>query len=158
MQKIASFQVDHNKLLPGIYVSRKDRFGPTVITTFDIRMKRPNVEPPLDVPALHSLEHLAATFLRSHEVWKDRVVYVGPMGCRTGIYLLLEGDLDSKAILPLVKEFFDWAVTYNGPLPGASAVECGNWMDHNPITAAYEAKRFAREVLEHIGPEQLVYP
>ncbi|MDR1098957.1 MAG: S-ribosylhomocysteine lyase, partial [Treponema sp.] len=123
MEKIASFQVDHLRLKPGLYVSRKDRFGDTALTTFDLRFKTPNREPVIDMPALHTIEHLGATFLRSHREWGGRVVYFGPMGCRTGFYLILEGDYSSGEILPLLREMLDWIENFEGPIPGASAAE-----------------------------------
>lgn len=158
MEKIASFQVDHLRLKRGVYVSRIDRFGGTELTTFDLRMKEPNNEPVMDVPALHTLEHLGATFLRSHPAWKDRTVYFGPMGCRTGLYMVLEGRLDSAAALPLVREFLDWTLAFRGQVPGASAAECGNWRDHNLDMAHYEAKLYLDTVVAAPRPENLTYP
>ncbi|MDR1256707.1 MAG: S-ribosylhomocysteine lyase [Spirochaetaceae bacterium] len=143
MEKIASFRVDHLRLLPGLYVSRKDRFGGTALTTFDMRFKRPNMEPVMDVPAIHTIEHLAATFLRSHEKWADRTVYFGPMGCRTGFYMILEGDLDSEAVLPLVLELTGWIEAFDGPIPGAHPAECGNYSEQNLNMAKWEAARYA---------------
>ncbi|MDR0388729.1 MAG: S-ribosylhomocysteine lyase, partial [Spirochaetaceae bacterium] len=119
MEKIASFQIDHLRLLPGLYVSRKDRFGQTVLTTFDLRFKQPNREPVIDMPALHTIEHLGATFLRSHQAWSQRIVYFGPMGCRTGFYLIVEGSLEPKDLLPLIKEMSAWILAFDGPIPGA---------------------------------------
>lgn len=158
MDKIESFTIDHTKLKRGLYLSRRDVFGETILSTFDIRLKEPNREPPVDVPALHSLEHLGATFLRNHPQWKTRIVYFGPMGCRTGLYLVLEGSLDSRAALPLVREMFEWIAAFSGPLPGASEVECGNWQDHNPAMAVWEARKFLIEVLRVVGPSNLEYP
>ena len=162
MEKIASFQVDHLRLKRGLYVSLADRFGPaafpTVITTFDLRMKEPNQEPVIDVPALHTLEHLGATFLRSHPQWKDRTVYFGPMGCRTGLYLVLEGTLTSTDVVPLVQEFLKWVLAFTGPVPGASAAECGNGSDHNLPMAQWEARKFLTEVMASPGAENLNYP
>lgn len=157
MEKIASFQVDHLRLLPGLYVSRRDRFGQTVLTTFDLRLKRPNLEPVIDQPALHTLEHLGATFLRSHPLWADRIVYFGPMGCRTGCYLILEGDISSSGVLPLVKEMFDWIAAFSGNIPGAAPAECGNWQEQNLDMAKWEAARYAA-LLEKAGSENLNYP
>ena len=157
MEKIASFQIDHLRLKPGLYVSRKDRFGGTVLTTFDLRLKEPNKEPVLDQPALHTIEHLGATFLRSHSDWGSRIVYFGPMGCRTGFYLITEGDLDSIAILPLVRELLDWVERFSGPIPGASAVECGNWQEQNLDMAKWECRRYAA-LLQNPGGENLNYP
>ena len=158
MEKIASFRIDHLRLKRGVYVSRLDRFGGTAVTTFDIRMKEPNAEPVMDMGALHALEHLGATFLRSNGEWKDRIVYFGPMGCRTGLYLLVSGEYASEEILPVLKEFFSWAGSFKGEVPGAAAAECGNWRDHNPEMAAWEAKKFLKETLEVAARENLRYP
>jgi S-ribosylhomocysteine lyase len=157
MEKIASFQIDHLRLKPGLYVSRKDKFGGTVLTTFDLRFKEPNKEPVIDMHALHTLEHLGATFLRDHPQWAERVVYFGPMGCRTGCYLILEGDLDSQAALPLITEMLDWMAAFEGSIPGASPAECGNWQEQNLNMATWEAKRYAA-VLKNAGRENLNYP
>jgi S-ribosylhomocysteine lyase len=157
MEKIASFQVDHLRLKPGVYVSRKDRFGETVLTTFDLRFKQPNQEPVIDMPALHTLEHLGATFLRSHKEWGSRMVYFGPMGCRTGFYLILEGDRDSPGVLPLLRELLDWIAAFEGPIPGAAAAECGNWQEQNLNMAKWEAARYAA-LLKNPGKENLNYP
>jgi S-ribosylhomocysteine lyase len=157
MEKIASFQIDHLRLKPGVFVSRRDRFGETVLTTFDLRLKEPNQEPVIDMPALHTLEHLGATFLRSHETWSGRVVYFGPMGCRTGFYLILEGDRSPGEILPLLREMLDWIAAFEGPIPGAAAGECGNWQEQNLNMAKWEAKRYAA-VLRNPGHENLNYP
>ncbi|MFP4365109.1 MAG: S-ribosylhomocysteine lyase [Spirochaetia bacterium] len=158
MERITSFEIDHNKLNRGLYVSRKDPVGNTMVTTFDIRMKKPNAEPVIDVPALHTLEHLGATFLRNHETWNDKVLYLGPMGCRTGLYLLLKGDLSSKDALPLIKELFEFIANYKGEVPGAAAVECGNYLSQDLPMARWEAKKYVDEVLEDIGDDRLVYP
>jgi len=157
MEKIASFQVDHLRLKPGLYVSRKDRFGSTTITTFDMRLKQPNKEPVMDQPALHTLEHLGATFLRSHKEWADKVVYFGPMGCRTGFYAIFEGDLNSEAILPLIKEMLEWITAFEDKVPGASAMECGNWQEQNLEMAKWEARRYAA-LLEKADSENFNYP
>jgi len=157
MEKIASFQVNHLLLKPGLYVSRKDRFGSTTITTFDMRLKTPNKEPVIDQPALHTFEHLGATFLRSHKEWAEKVVYFGPMGCRTGFYTIFEGDLDSETILPLIKEMLAWIIAFEGTIPGASAVECGNWQEQNLEMAKWEASRYAN-LLEKADRESLYYP
>jgi S-ribosylhomocysteine lyase len=140
-----------------VFVSRKDRFGETILTTFDLRLKEPNKEPVSDVPALLTIEHLGATFLRSHKDWADRVVYFGPMGCRTGFYLILEGDRSSPEILPLLLEMLDWILAFEGPIPGAAAAECGNWREQNLDMAQWETKRYA-EVLRKAGKENLNYP
>ena len=158
MEKIASFTIDHLRLKRGIFVSRVDRFGETVLTTFDLRMKEPNNEPVMDVPALHTLEHLGATFLRSHLDWKDKTVYFGPMGCRTGMYMVLEGRHNSPSMVPLIQEFLRWVLAYRGEIPGASAQECGNWRDHNLEMAQWEAKKYLEEVAAWPKPENLKYP
>jgi S-ribosylhomocysteine lyase len=157
MEKIASFQIDHLRLLPGVYVSRRDRFGGTVLTTFDLRFKTPNKEPVMDQPALHTLEHLGATFLRSHKEWAERVVYFGPMGCRTGFYLIVEGILESTDILPVLREMFNWIAVFEGAVPGASPAECGNYLEQNLSMAKWEAIRYA-EILKNPALENLRYP
>ena len=158
MNKIASFTVDHIRLVPGIYVSRKDKISDTVITTFDIRMTSPNDEPVMNTAEVHTIEHLGATFLRNHEDWKDRVIYFGPMGCRTGFYLLLAGDYSSHDIVPLMKEMFSFMASYEGEIPGASAKDCGNYLDMNLPMAKYMARRFLTEVLTDIQDSRLYYP
>ena len=158
MNKIASFTVDHIRLVPGIYVSRKDKISDTVITTFDIRMTSPNDEPVMNTAEVHTIEHLGATFLRNHENWKDRVIYFGPMGCRTGFYLLLAGDYSSHDIVPLMKEMFSFMASYEGEIPGASAKDCGNYLDMNLPMAKYMARRFLTEVLTDIQDSRLYYP
>jgi S-ribosylhomocysteine lyase len=157
MEKIASFQVDHLRLKPGVYVSRQDRFGETVLTTFDLRFKEPNKEPVIDMPALHTLDHLGATFLRSHQDWSSRVIYFGPMGCRTGFYLILEGKLESTEVLSLLQELFDWVLAFDGPIPGAAPAECGNWREQNLDMAKWEANRYAT-LLKNPAKENLNYP
>lgn len=158
MDKITSFTIDHLNLLPGVYVSRKDKAGGAVITTFDIRMTRPNFEPVMNTAEVHTIEHLAATFLRNHNLWKDRVLYFGPMGCRTGFYLLLVGDYESEDIVPLMKELFTFIRDYRGEVPGACARDCGNYLDMNLPMANWLADRFLREVLDGIDGSRLVYP
>ena len=158
MKKIPSFTVDHIRLQRGIFVSRKDEVGGEIVTTFDIRMKEPNREPALGPAAIHTIEHLAATFLRNHPEYKDKTVYFGPMGCRTGFYLLLVGDYESKDIVPLMKEMFAFIADFNGDVPGAAAKDCGNYLDMNLPMANYMAKRYLTEVLENITEKQLVYP
>ena len=158
MEKIPSFTIDHNRLLRGIYVSRKDNVGGDVVTTFDIRMKEPNREPAVGQAALHTIEHLAATFLRNHPVWKDRVIYWGPMGCCTGNYLLLQGDLQSADIVPLMQETFSFIADFEGEIPGANAHDCGNYMLNNLPMAKWEARKFLIEVLNAITPANLSYP
>ena len=157
MEKIASFQIDHLRLKRGIYVSRKDSFGETVLTTFDLRFKEPNKEPVLDVPLLHTFEHLFATYLRSEPTWAKHVVYFGPMGCRTGCYLILEGDYSSAEILPLIKQTLEWVLAFEGEIPGAAAADCGNYLEHNLAMCKYEAKRYL-ETLKYAAAENLNYP
>lgn len=158
MKPIASFTINHLTLLPGIYVSRKDKVGEETITTFDIRMTRPNFEPVMNTAELHTIEHLAATFLRNHTEFGSKVVYFGPMGCRTGCYLLLAGDYESKDIVPLMKELFTFIRDYKDEVPGASAIACGNYLDMNLSMANYLADKFLKEVLDNISEERLVYP
>lgn len=158
MDKIPSFTIDHNRLLRGIYVSRKDQVGNEVVTTFDIRMKEPNREPALHNGAIHTIEHLAATYLRNHPIWKDRIVYWGPMGCLTGNYLLIRGDYQSKDIVELMKETFRFVAEFKGDIPGAAPKDCGNWLLHDLPMAQWEANKFLKEVLENIQPENLAYP
>ena len=157
MEKIASFTIDHLKLLPGIYVSRKDNVGGSIVTTFDIRMTRPNFEPVMNTAEIHTIEHLAATFLRNHKEYKDKTVYFGPMGCRTGFYLLLAGDYESKDIVELMKEMFAFIRDYHDEVPGACARDCGNYLDMNLPMANYLADKFLNEVLENITDERLRY-
>jgi S-ribosylhomocysteine lyase len=158
MDKIPSFTIDHERLLRGIYVSRKDRVGGEAITTFDIRMKEPNREPVLHNGAIHAMEHLAATFLRNDPEWKDRVIYWGPMGCLTGNYLLLRGDLESKDIVDLMRRTFSFVAHFEGDIPGAAPRDCGNYLLHDLPMARWEARKYLTEVLDHIRPENLVYP
>ncbi len=158
MKPIASFTINHLTLLPGIYVSRKDKVGEETITTFDIRMTRPNFEPVMNTAELHTIEHLAATFLRNHKDYGSKVVYFGPMGCRTGCYLLLAGDYESKDIIPLMKELFTYIRDFKDEVPGAAAIACGNYLDMNLPMANYLANKFLCEVLENISEERLVYP
>ena len=158
MEKIASFTIDHNKLQPGIYVSRKDHIGAETITTFDLRMTSPNEEPVMNTAELHTIEHLAATFLRNDEEWQDKVIYFGPMGCRTGFYLILAGDYESEDIVTLLTEMFTFIRDYEGTIPGAAAKDCGNYLDLNLPMAKYVAKKYLEEVLEHISDDRLHYP
>ena len=158
MEKIPSFTIDHSRLLRGIYVSRKDQIGGEVVTTFDIRMKEPNREPALHPGALHTIEHLAATYLRNDPEWKDRIVYWGPMGCLTGNYLLLRGDYTSADIVPLMQRTFEFVAQFEGDIPGAAPRDCGNWLLHDLPMARWEARKYLDEVLLHITPEQLTYP
>ena len=158
MEKIPSFTIDHNQLLRGIYVSRKDVVGNEVVTTFDIRMKAPNREPALHVGALHTIEHLAATYLRNDAKWKDRVVYWGPMGCLTGNYLLLRGDYRSEDIVELMQRTFDFVANFEGEIPGAQAQDCGNYLLHDLPMARWEARKYLTEVLMQIKEENMNYP
>lgn len=156
--KVASFTIDHDRLLRGVYVSRKDTVGDSVVTTFDIRLKVPNKEPVIDNPAIHTLEHIMAVYLRGNKQWEDKVIYVGPMGCRTGMYLILKGDLESKNIIELLKDTFKFIIDFNEDIPAATSKECGNYLDHNLYFAKYEAKKFYNEVLLNIKDENMVYP
>jgi S-ribosylhomocysteine lyase len=158
MDKIPSFTIDHNKLLRGIYVSRKDQVGGETVTTFDIRMKEPNREPVLHNGAIHTIEHLAATYLRNDPEWKDRIIYWGPMGCLTGNYLLLRGDYASKDIVELMKRTFRFVAEFEGEIPGAAAKDCGNYLLHDLPMARLEARKYLEEVLEQITEANLVYP
>ena len=158
MEKIASFTIDHIRLQPGVYVSRKDQVGDQVITTFDLRMTSPNEEPVMNTAEMHTIEHLAATFLRNHKEYGSRTIYFGPMGCRTGFYLLLAGDYESEDIVPLMKELFTFIRDYRGEVPGACARDCGNYLDMNLPMANWLADRFLREVLDGIDGSRLVYP
>ncbi len=157
MKKIPSFTIDHNQLLPGIYVSRKDNVGNDVVTTFDIRMKAPNREPALHPGALHTIEHLAATYLRNNKEWQDRIVYWGPMGCLTGNYLLMKGDMKSEEIVKLMIDTFEFVANYDGVVPGTEPQDCGNYLLHDLPMARYEAKQYLK-VLKNIKPENLNYP
>lgn len=159
MEKIASFTINHLVMKRGIFVSRKDKMsGGDVVTTFDIRMKEPNREPVLHQDAIHTIEHLAATFLRNHPIWKERVIYWGPMGCCTGNYLILKGDLNSKDIIELMKETFSFISKFEGDIPGANPRDCGNYLMNNLPTARLEAKKYLTEVLDKITDENLYYP
>ena len=158
MEKIASFTIDHLKLLPGVYVSRQDTVGTESLTTFDLRMTAPNREPVMNTAEMHAIEHLAATFLRNNPEWQDKIIYFGPMGCRTGFYLVLAGDYESRDILPLLNDMFDFIAGFEGEVPGASARDCGNYLDMNLPMARYLAAKYKKEVLDHITEERLVYP
>lgn len=158
MEKIASFTIDHIKLQPGVYVSRKDTIGAETITTFDLRMTSPNEEPVMNTAEMHTIEHLAATFLRNHPTYKDKTIYFGPMGCRTGFYLLLAGDLTSKDIVPLMVEMYEFIRNFHDEVPGASAKDCGNYLDMNLPMANYLANKYLENVLYDIKEDRLVYP
>ena len=157
MEKITSFTIDHIKLQPGLYVSRKDKVGSETITTFDLRFTSPNEEPVMNTAEMHTVEHLAATYLRNEPKWKEKVIYFGPMGCRTGFYLLLAGDHTSRDILPLVTDCFRFIRDFRGEVPGASAKDCGNYLDMNLPMANYLAGRYTA-LLEGITEDRLVYP
>ncbi len=158
MKQIASFTIDHMKLLRGIYVSRKDTAGSEVLTTFDIRMTRPNFEPVMNTAEIHTIEHLAATFLRNHSDFGTKIIYFGPMGCRTGFYLILAGDYESRDIVPLLTEMFEFIRDFEGEVPGAAAVNCGNYLDMNLNMAKYLADKFLAETLYIIDETHLIYP
>ena len=157
MEKITSFTIDHIKLQPGLYVSRKDRVGSETVTTFDLRLVSPNEEPVMNTAEIHTMEHLAATYLRNEPKWKEKVLYFGPMGCRTGFYLLLSGDLQSRDIVELVRDCFRFIGDFAGEVPGASAKDCGNYLDMNLPMANYWGKKYAA-LLENITDDRLVYP
>ena len=158
MKQIASFTIDHLKLLRGVYVSRKDTVGKEILTTFDIRMTQPNVEPVMNTAEMHTIEHIAATYLRNHPYFSDRTIYFGPMGCRTGFYLILAGDSESKDIVSLLTQMFEFIRDFEGIVPGASAENCGNFLDMNLNMAKYLANRFLNEVLYNIDEINLNYP
>lgn len=156
--KVASFTIDHDRLLRGIYVSRKDMVGNETLTTFDIRIKRPNVEPCIDTAAIHTLEHLMAVYLRGREDWEDKIIYVGPMGCRTGMYVIFRGDLEPEDILDVMKDTFKFMAEYNDEIPATTSKECGNYLDHNLAYTKWECEKFYNEVLVDIKEENMVYP
>ena len=157
MEKITSFTIDHIRLQPGLYVSRKDKVGSETVTTFDLRITKPNEEPVMNTAEMHTIEHLAATYLRNDAAWKDRVLYFGPMGCRTGFYLLLAGDLESADVLELVKSCFAFIGDFTGQVPGASAKDCGNYLDMNLPMAKYWGKRYY-QLLKNIDESRMHYP
>lgn len=158
MEKITSFTIDHIRLQPGIYVSRKDTFQDKVITTFDLRMTSPNEEPVMNTAEVHTIEHLGATFLRNHKDFGDRTIYFGPMGCRTGFYLLLAGDYSSKDIVPLITEMYEFIRDFKDEVPGASPKDCGNYLDMNLPMANFLADRYLKNVLYNIDESRLIYP
>lgn len=158
MEKIASFTIDHIKLEPGIYVSRKDHIGSETITTFDLRMTSPNDEPVMNTAEVHTIEHLGATFLRNHTIYKEKIIYFGPMGCRTGFYLLLAGNYTSHDIVPLITEMFEFIRDFKDAVPGASPRDCGNYLDMNLGMANYLAKKYLDQVLYVIDDAHLSYP
>ena len=157
MEKITSFTIDHIKLQPGLYVSRKDKVGQETVTTFDLRLTSPNEEPVMNTAEMHTIEHLAATYLRNEPRWKEEILYFGPMGCRTGFYLLLSGDLTSREIVPLVLDCFRFIRDFRGEVPGASARDCGNYLDMNLPMANYWGRKYAA-LLEQAGDDRLTYP
>ena len=157
MEKITSFTIDPIKLQPGLYVSRKDKVGSETVTTFDLRLTSPNEEPVMNTAEMHTIEHLAATYLRNEPRWKDQVLYFGPMGCRTGFYLLLAGNHVSEEIVTLVRDCFRFIADFQGEVPGASAKDCGNYLDMNLPMANYWGRRYAA-LLENIPEDRLVYP
>lgn len=158
MEKITSFTIDHLRLVPGVYVSRVDYVEGHPITTFDLRMTSPNDEPVMNTAEVHTIEHLAATFLRNHKDYADKTIYFGPMGCRTGFYLLLSGSYESRDIVPLMIEMFTFIAEFDDEVPGASPKDCGNYLDMNLPMARYLAHKYLDEVLEHITEKQLIYP
>ena len=158
MKKITSFTIDHIKLIPGVYFSRRDTVVNEIITTFDLRVTNPNEEPVMNTAEMHAIEHLAATFLRNHKEYGSKIIYFGPMGCRTGFYLLLAGDYDSKDIIPLMIELFQFIANFHDEIPGASAKDCGNYLDMNLPMARYLAKKYLNDVLSNITEQQLYYP
>ena len=157
MEKIASFKVNHLILLPGLYVSRKDLVSDSVVTTFDMRVTRPNLEPVMDTGSIHTFEHIGATFLRNDKEWKNRIIYFGPMGCRTGFYLIISGDLESKDVLDLVKKMVKYVIDFNGNIPGATPKDCGNYSDMNLSGAKSFAIKYYKEVLENVKESRLKY-
>ena len=158
MEKITSFTIDHIRLQPGLYVSRKDKIGAETVTTFDLRLTKPNDEPVMNTAEVHTIEHLAATYLRNDEEWKDRIIYWGPMGCLTGNYLLIRGDLESKDIVELMKRTFQFIADFEGEIPGQAAKDCGNYLLHDLPMAKYESKKYLEEVLNCITEANLIYP
>ena len=158
MDKITSFTINHLELLPGVYVSRKDKADNAVITTFDIRMTRPNFEPVMNTAEVHTIEHLAATFLRNHSLWKERVLYFGPMGCRTGMYVIFKGDLESADVAEIMKDCYQYMADFDEEIPAAKPEMCGNYLDHNLGITRIECQKFVDEVLSCIKEENMVYP
>lgn len=148
MNKIESFKINHLTLNPGLYVSRRDKSGDCTVTTFDLRITAPNREPVIDVPALHTIEHLCATYLRNSDQ-KDNVVYFGPMGCRTGCYLVMFGNLKSQDVYDLVIDMCDFVINFEGDIPGASAVECGNYSEQNLAMAKFYIKKYKRDLVDN---------
>ncbi len=158
MERIASFQINHEKMSKGIFVSRIDELGVEKITTFDIRIKLPNREPVLNISEMHTMEHLGATFLRNHKEWSDKLIYWGPMGCRTGFYVIFKGELKSTDIIDIIKETFTFMSIFEGEIPGATAIECGNYLDQNLPMAKFESKKYLEEILNRLNEDNLNYP
>lgn len=158
MQKIPSFTVDHRLLLRGLYVSRRDTLSSgDMVTTFDVRMTEPNRQQPIAPPALHAMEHLAATFMRNHPVWGHEIIYWGPMGCCTGNYLLVKGDRTPADVLPLIIETMEFITCFEGDIPGASPIECGNYTFMDLAGARLAAAEYL-EVLKNSTPQNFSYP
>ncbi|MDD4844510.1 MAG: S-ribosylhomocysteine lyase [Anaerotignum sp.] len=155
---VTSFGIDHNTLLRGIYVSRKDTVENGILTTFDVRMKEPNREMVLDTSVMHTIEHLMATFFRSHPFWAEKTIYVGPMGCRTGMYVIFKGDLEPADVATIMKECYEYMSRFEGEIPAAKAEMCGNFLDHNLTITKLECKKFTDEVLVCLKEENMVYP
>ena len=155
---VTSFGINHDTLKRGIYVSRVDTVGDDFVTTFDIRMKEPNREPVIDTAVMHTLEHLIAVYFRSHETWADKTIYIGPMGCRTGMYFIFKGDLTPEEILPIVLESFKYILDFRGQIPATTSDTCGNHLDHNLVMTIWESKKYLNEVLEQMRPENMEYP
>lgn len=154
---VASFTIDHDRLLRGIYVSRYDKVGNETVTTFDVRIKRPNIEPPVEISAIHTLEHLLAVYLRGSK-WADSIIYVGPMGCRTGMYIIFKGELTSRDVVEPITKAFEYVRDFTGKVPATTSKECGNYLDHNLTFAQYESKKFLDEILYQLKDENLNYP
>lgn len=148
MNKIESFKINHLTLEPGLYVSRRDKKADVVVTTFDLRITAPNREPVIDMPALHTIEHLCATYLRN-SAQKDSVVFFGPMGCRTGCYLVMFGDLKSQDVYDLVVDMCDFMLCFEGEIPGASPVECGNYSEQNLSMAKYYIAKYKKDLIDN---------
>ena len=155
---VTSFGIDHTRLLRGIYVSRKDAVGGDVLTTFDVRMKEPNREMGLDTSVMHTIEHLMATFLRDDPEWAEKTIYVGPMGCRTGMYVIFKGDLDSADVADIMKKCYQFMADFEGEIPAAKAEMCGNYLDHNLGITKIECQKFVDEVLSCLKDENMIYP
>ncbi len=156
--KVASFTIDHDRLKRGIYVSRRDNVGNEVVTTFDVRFKVPNTEPCMDTAAIHTLEHLMAVYLRGDERWADSIIYVGPMGCRTGMYIIFKGSLEPEDVLEPIRSAVKFVMDFEGAVPAAASKECGNYLDHNLTYAKWECEKFYNEILKDIKKENMVYP